>query len=108
ALCRRPADRVPHRPRGRRADQGPLARTRRPAVRTLPRRTVAVIEPPVTRLRADAVLPARAYVGDAGLDLAACDRHELGPGERALIGTGLAVAIPAGPAGLVASRSGLA
>jgi dUTP diphosphatase len=67
-----------------------------------------VIELPVTRLRADAVLPARAYVGDAGLDLAACDRHELGPGERALIGTGLAVAIPEGHAGLVAPRSGLA
>ncbi len=67
-----------------------------------------MIELPVTRLRADAVLPGRAYVGDAGLDLAACDRHELGPGERALIGTGLAVAIPEGHAGLVAPRSGLA
>jgi dUTP pyrophosphatase len=67
-----------------------------------------VIELQITRLREDAVLPARAYVGDAGLDLAACDRHELGPGERALIGTGLAVAIPEGHAGLVAPRSGLA
>ena len=67
-----------------------------------------MIELQITRLREDAVLPARAYVGDAGLDLAACDRHELGPGERALIGTGLAVAIPEGHAGFVAPRSGLA
>jgi dUTP pyrophosphatase len=67
-----------------------------------------VIELQITRLRNDAVLPARAYVGDAGLDLAACERHELGPGQRALVGTGLAVAIPEGHAGLVAPRSGLA
>jgi len=67
-----------------------------------------VIEIQITRLRDDAVLPARAYVGDAGLDLAACERHELGPGARALVGTGLAVAIPEGHAGLVTPRSGLA
>jgi dUTP pyrophosphatase len=67
-----------------------------------------VIEIPVTRLRDDAVLPGRAYAGDAGLDLVACERHELGPGERALVGTGIAVAIPAGHAGLVTPRSGLA
>jgi dUTP pyrophosphatase len=67
-----------------------------------------VIEIPVTRLRDDAILPARAYAGDAGLDLAACERHEIGPGERALIGTGIAVAIPDGHAGLVTPRSGLA
>ena len=54
------------------------------------------------------MVPARAYAGDAGLDLAACDRVELGPGERALVGTGLAVAIPEGYMGLVAPRSGLA
>src|SRR4051794_27515744 len=60
------------------------------------------------RLREDAVLPARAYPGDAGLDLAACERHELAPGERALVGTGLAVAIPEGHAGFVQPRSGLA
>jgi dUTP pyrophosphatase len=60
------------------------------------------------RLREDAVLPARAYTGDAGLDLAACDRVELGPGERAVVGTGLAVAIPEGYAGFVQPRSGLA
>jgi dUTP pyrophosphatase len=67
-----------------------------------------VIELPITRLRDDAVLPERAYSGDAGLDLAACERHELRPGERALVGTGLAVAIPAGHAGFVQPRSGLA
>ena len=54
------------------------------------------------------MLPERAYGGDAGLDLAACERVELGPGERATIGTGLAVAIPEGYAGFVQPRSGLA
>jgi dUTP pyrophosphatase len=54
------------------------------------------------------VVPARAYDGDAGLDLAACDRVELAPGARALVGTGLAVAIPRGHAGFVQPRSGLA
>jgi dUTP pyrophosphatase len=54
------------------------------------------------------VLPARAYADDAGLDLAACARVELAPGERALVPTGLAVAIPAGYAGFVQPRSGLA
>jgi dUTP pyrophosphatase len=67
-----------------------------------------MIELPVRRLREDAVLPERAYSGDAGLDLAACDRHELAPGERAVVGTGLAVAIPDGYAGFVQPRSGLA
>jgi dUTP pyrophosphatase len=62
----------------------------------------------IRRLREDAVLPGRAYAGDAGLDLAACERHELGPGERAVVGTGLAVAIPDGYAGFVQPRSGLA
>jgi dUTP pyrophosphatase len=62
----------------------------------------------VRRLREDAVVPDRAYQGDAGLDLAACDRHELGPGERAVVGTGLAVEIPDGFAGFVQPRSGLA
>ena len=63
---------------------------------------------PIKRLRPDAVVPDRAYAGDAGLDLAACDRVELAPGERALVGTGLAVAIPEGHAGFVQPRSGLA
>ena len=60
------------------------------------------------RLHDAATLPVRAYDGDAGLDLAACERVELGPGERAVVGTGLAVAIPDGHAGFVQPRSGLA
>jgi dUTP pyrophosphatase len=67
-----------------------------------------VIELAVRRLRADAQLPGRAYPGDAGLDLAAVDRVELPPGARALVATGLAVAIPEGYAGYVQPRSGLA
>jgi dUTP pyrophosphatase len=67
-----------------------------------------VIELPIRRLRADAVLPSQAYPGDAGFDLTACDRHELGPGERAVVPTGLAVAIPEGHGGFVLPRSGLA
>jgi dUTP pyrophosphatase len=67
-----------------------------------------VIELPIQRLRADAVVPVRAYTGDAGLDLASCERVELPPGERAVVGTGLAVAIPEGYAGYVQPRSGLA
>jgi len=53
-------------------------------------------------------VPSRAYEGDAGLDLTACERVELEPGERALVATGLAVAIPDGYAGFVQPRSGLA
>lgn len=60
------------------------------------------------RLHDGATLPVRAYAGDAGLDLAAAERMELAPGARALVGTGLAVAIPDGHAGLVQPRSGLA
>jgi len=67
-----------------------------------------VIELPIRRLRPDAVLPQRAYAGDAGLDLAACERVELAPGARAVVPTGLAVAIPEGYAGFVQPRSGLA
>jgi len=67
-----------------------------------------VTELPVKRLNDGATLPTRAYEGDAGLDLAACERVELGPGQRAVVSTGLAVAIPEGHAGLVLPRSGLA
>ncbi len=54
------------------------------------------------------MLPQRAYEGDAGLDLAACERAMLEPGERATVATGVAVAIPPGYAGYVQPRSGLA
>ena len=67
-----------------------------------------MIELPIARLREDASIPARAYDGDAGLDLAACERVVIEPGGRAAVGTGLAVAIPEGHAGLVVPRSGLA
>jgi dUTP diphosphatase len=67
-----------------------------------------MIELPITRLRDDAVVPGRAYEGDAGLDLASCERVVIPPGERAVVPTGLAVAIPEGHAGLVLPRSGLA
>lgn len=67
-----------------------------------------MIEVVITRVRADARLPERAYAGDAGLDLATCEAVRLAPGERALVPTGLAVAIPEGYAGFVQPRSGLA
>jgi dUTP pyrophosphatase len=63
---------------------------------------------PITRLRPEAVVPERAYAGDAGMDLSSCERVELAPGERAVVPTGLAVAIPDGHAGFVQPRSGLA
>jgi len=62
----------------------------------------------VRRLHPDATLPTRAHAGDAGLDLYALDGATLGPGERASLGTGIAVEIPPGRAGLVLPRSGLA
>jgi dUTP pyrophosphatase len=67
-----------------------------------------MIEVAITRVRADARLPERAYAGDAGLDLATCEAVRLAPGERALVPTGIAVAIPEGYAGFVQPRSGLA
>ena len=67
-----------------------------------------MIDVRVVRLRPQALLPAPAYSGDAGLDLSTCERVELRPGERAVVSTGIAVAIPAGYAGLVQPRSGLA
>jgi dUTP pyrophosphatase len=61
-----------------------------------------------TRLSGEARAPARAHEGDAGYDLHAAERAKLGPGERASVGTGIAVEIPKGCAGLVVPRSGLA
>ena len=66
------------------------------------------MELPVARLKDNAVLPTRAHEGDAGLDLYACDAAHIGPGERWSVGTGVAVEIPEGHAGLVLPRSGLA
>ncbi|MEA2399630.1 MAG: dUTP pyrophosphatase [Thermoleophilaceae bacterium] len=60
------------------------------------------------RLSAAARPPAQAHEGDAGYDLHAAEAATIGPGERASVGTGIAVAIPEGHAGLVVPRSGLA
>ena len=63
---------------------------------------------PFKRFRDDAVLPRPAQPGDAGLDLASAVDVEVAPGGRAMVPTGVAVAIPPGHAGLVLPRSGLA
>jgi dUTP pyrophosphatase len=60
------------------------------------------------RLDLDLPLPSRAHDGDAGVDLFSAQDIELAPGERALVPTGLAVAIPHGMVGLIHPRSGLA
>ena len=62
----------------------------------------------VTRLRDEVALPSRVHGGDAGLDLHAAEAATLAPGQRTSVGTGIAVAIPEGHAGLVLPRSGLA
>jgi len=62
----------------------------------------------VSLLREGARIPSRAHEGDAGLDLHAVEPATIGPGERASVGTGIAVEIPPGHAGLVLPRSGLA
>ena len=67
-----------------------------------------MIEIAVRLVREGAVVPRRAYAGDAGLGLVACEGCELGPGERVVVHTGVAVAIPEGYAGFVQPRSGLA
>ena len=66
------------------------------------------MELPATRLREGARLPTRAHQGDAGLDLYAADAATIAPGERASVGTGIAIEIPDGFAVLVLPRSGLA
>ena len=62
----------------------------------------------VVRLDPDLPLPSRAHDGDAGVDLFSAQDVELAPGHRALVPTGIAVAIPHGMVGLVHPRSGLA
>lgn len=62
----------------------------------------------VQRLDTGLPLPSYAHPGDAGLDLYAAESRTLAPHERALVGTGIAVAIPDGYAGFVLPRSGLA
>ncbi len=67
-----------------------------------------LLQVPFRRLVAGAVMPERAHAGDAGYDLRSVEEVELPPGGRALVRTGISVAIPAGYAGLVLPRSGLA
>ncbi len=66
------------------------------------------MEIPLKRLDRELPIPTHAHPGDGGVDLYAADDIRLAPGERSLVATGVAVAIPAGFAGLVTPRSGLA
>ena len=62
----------------------------------------------IHKLDPSAKVPTRAHEGDAGLDLYSVESARLGPGQRVSVGTGLAVAIPDGMAGLILPRSGFA
>jgi dUTP pyrophosphatase len=66
------------------------------------------VELRVAKVNEEAVLPSRAHEGDAGLDLYACEAAHIGPGERWSVGTGIALQIAEGHAGLVLPRSGIA
>lgn len=68
----------------------------------------APLEIPVKLLDAELPMPSRAHPGDAGFDLFAREDARLKPGERALVPTGIALAIPSGWAGFVQPKSGLA
>src|SRR6266487_6190073 len=68
----------------------------------------AVVHVLIRRLAPGIPLPARAHPGDAGADLVAAADVELGPGERAVVPTGVAIALPDGYAAFVHPRSGLA
>ena len=69
---------------------------------------VRAVELRVVKLKEGATLPTRAHAGDAGLDLYACEAAHIGPGERWSVGTGIAIEVPEGYAGLVVPRSGIA
>ncbi|MGH3822648.1 MAG: dUTP diphosphatase [Pseudonocardiaceae bacterium] len=73
-----------------------------PAAETFP------LEVLLTRLDPAVPVPGYSHAGDAGADLVTTRDLVLGPGERAVVGTGIAVALPAGYAGFVHPRSGLA
>ncbi|MDC7088194.1 dUTP diphosphatase [Corynebacterium pseudodiphtheriticum] len=62
----------------------------------------------IQRLDPEIALPTRAHAGDAGADLCASEDITLEPGQRAVVGTGIAIALPEGTVGLVHPRSGLA
>ena len=71
-------------------------------------RLLGVMRVPFRRLRPEAREPERAHEADAGYDLRSVEEMSLPPGVRALVRTGISVAIPKGYAGLVLPRSGLA
>lgn len=73
-----------------------------------PPSAAATLDVLIRRIDADAPLPAYAQPGDAGADLITTADVVLAPGERAVVGTGIAIALPAGYAGFVHPRSGLA
>jgi dUTP pyrophosphatase len=74
----------------------------------LPMSSEQPLEIPIRRLVPEAGMPERAHSGDAGYDLRSVETVDLAPGSRALVRTGISVAIPEGYAGLVLPRSGLA
>jgi dUTP pyrophosphatase len=85
---------------------GPLDALQHPS--SVPPAGATVVEVPLTRLDPSVPLPSYARPDDAGVDLACTSDVVLGPGERAVVGTGVAVALPPGYAGFVHPRSGLA
>lgn len=86
-------------------DAPPLEPSTAPPAADASRRPVDVL---LTRLDPDLPVPGYARPGDAGADLYCTSDVVLAPGERALVGTGVAIALPAGYAGFVHPRSGLA
>lgn len=62
----------------------------------------------IKKLHPDAKVPSYAHPGDAGLDIHAIGKHVLAPGERAMVPTGIAMALPQGTVGLVWDKSGIA
>ncbi|MER0082498.1 dUTP diphosphatase [Corynebacterium sp. KPL2861] len=75
---------------------------------SLPQEQTPVGDVKIKRLDKDLPMPFRAHRGDAGADLYAAEALTLQPGERALVGTGIAMALPLGTVGLIHPRSGLA
>lgn len=71
-------------------------------------RVVSSVQVLISRLDPDVAVPSYAHPGDAGADLVTTSDVRLAPGERAVVGTGVAIALPEGYAGFVHPRSGLA
>lgn len=71
-------------------------------------RVVSSVQVLISRLDPDVALPSYAHPGDAGADLVTTSDVRIAPGERVVVGTGIAIALPAGYAGFVHPRSGLA